>query len=133
MDEAARKSDSEGSLQSMRSCNTYVGLRPVLLSLLQTGGVPHQMAEGIADILEEAGYQDFRPTDEVALRCRKARMLKSTTPDTFCDTLYDVSTKLVETPETKAMHRRIVFERIAAHNHTQDRMAPFLLTQDMRA
>lgn len=123
---------SRDTLGVMRHCETCAGLRPVLLTLLQTGGVPSQLAEGIADILEEAGYQDFRPTDGVTLRRRRGRMLKSTTPDATCDTLSNTSAKLAENPETKATHNRIRFERLAAHNHTQDRAARLLLTQKMR-
>lgn len=133
MDPEAPRLDYQGVLDVMRPCETGPGLRPVLLTLLQTGGVPPQMAEGIADILEEAGYHDFRPTDEVTLRRRKARMLKSTSPDAICDTMCDTSAKLAEDPQTKATHHRIRFERIAAHNHTRDRRPPLLLTQNMRA
>lgn len=117
----------------MQDRDTPAGLRPILLTLLQTGGVPPQMAEGIADILEEAGYQEFRPMDEITLHRRKARALRSTTPDSLCETLCETSAKLAKNPETRATHRRIHFERIAAQNCRQNRPEPFLLTQDMRA
>lgn len=104
----------------MHHCETRAGLRYVLLTLLQTGGVPSQMAEGIADILEEAGYQDFRPTKGVALRRRKAQMLKSTAPEATCDTLDNTTAERAENPEIVATHNRIRFERLATHNRTQD-------------
>lgn len=91
------------------------------------------MAEGIADILEEAGYQEFRPTDEITLRRRKARILTSTTPDSLCEALSETSAKLANDPAIRATHHRITFERLAAQNHAHDKPAPILLTQDMRA
>lgn len=133
-DAAHTASQQEQSLQPMRGSETSAGLRPILLTLLQTGGVPPQMAEGISDILEDAGYQEFRPMDEVTLRRRKARALTSTTPDSLCETLSDTSAKLADDPAIRATHRRITFERLAAQNHgALDKAEPFLLTQDMRA
>jgi len=123
----------EEPLQPVRGCEAPASLRPILLTLLQTGGVPPQMAEGIADILEEAGYQEFRPMDEFTMRRRKARALTSATPDSLCETLCDKSTQLADDPAIMATHHRINFERLAALNHRQNKSVPFLLTQGMRA
>lgn len=120
-------------LQRMRGSETPAGLRPILLTLLQTGGVPPQMAEGIADILEEAGYQEFRPMDEVTLRRRRARALTATTPDSLCGALSATSARLADDPAIRATHSRTTFERLAAQNRAHDKPAPMLLTQDMRA
>lgn len=132
MDTEGQDPAAQDQLQRMRGSETPAGLRPVLLTLLQTGGVPPQMAEGIADILEEAGYQEFRPMDDVTLRRRNARALASTPPDSLCEALSATSARLTDDPVIRATHSRITFERLAAQNHTHDKPAPMLLTQDMR-
>lgn len=133
--------DTEGSAaastqeqpQGMKGSETPAGLRPILLTLLQTGGVPPQMAEGIADILEESGYQEFRPMDEVTLRRRRARALTAMAPDSLCEPLSATNARLSDDPAIKATHSRITFERLAAQNHRPRKSTAFLLTQDMRA
>lgn len=119
-------------LQLMEDPDLKNSLRPILKTVLQTGGVPPAMAEGIADILEEAGYASFGPTDDVTLRRRKARALHDMDPEKMEDRLQHKGAAIAAEPDVQATHSRLLYERIAAREFKHLRLKPLQLTPEQR-
>jgi len=107
-------------------------LRPVLEILLRTGGVPPSMAEDIANILGEAGYESFRQTDNASLKRRRAQALRDMDPEQMTDRLQLVSAAVAATPNVQATHSRVGYERIAAREYEISRPKPLLLAPEHR-